>query len=123
MPISAPLPAGTTLLVRGACVLLPEADWDDPPVAALAIGGDRIRGVAPAFAPTEGAAPPEALEAPGLLVLPGSVFAHDHSHDVLAKGTLEEVPLEQWRLYALPAQYPPRSREEVRARTLRGAPE
>jgi 5-methylthioadenosine/S-adenosylhomocysteine deaminase len=40
---------------------------------------------------------------------------------VLAKGTLEEVPLETWRLYALPPQYPPRSVKEVRARTLLGA--
>jgi 5-methylthioadenosine/S-adenosylhomocysteine deaminase len=54
-------------------------------------------------------------------VLPGFVNAHYHSHDVLAKGTLEEVPLESWRLYALPPQYPPRSVEEVYARTLLGA--
>ena len=47
--------------------------------------------------------------------------AHYHSHDVLAKGTLEEVPLETWRLYALPPQYPPRSVEEIYARTLLGA--
>jgi len=45
----------------------------------------------------------------------GGLFAdaHYHSHDVLAKGTLEEVPLESWRLYALPPQYPPRSVEEI----------
>ena len=54
-------------------------------------------------------------------MLPGFVNAHYHSHDVLAKGTLEEVPLESWRLYALPPQYPPRSTEEVYARTLLGA--
>jgi guanine deaminase len=116
----APLPDGTTLLVRGARVLLPDADWHDPPIADLAIGGDRILAVAPSFAPPQGK-PPEVMEARGLLVLPGFVNAHYHSHDVLAKGTLEEVPLEQWRLYALPAQYPPRSVAEVRARTLLGA--
>ena len=66
-------------------------------------------------------APIEELDARGHLVLPGFVNAHYHSHDVLAKGTLEEVPLESWRLYALPPQYPPRSVEEVRARTLLGA--
>ncbi len=115
-----PLPAGTTLLITGARILLPDADWHDPPVADIAIGGDSILAVAPRFAPAEGP-PPETLDARGLLVLPGFVNAHYHSHDVLAKGTLEEVPLEQWRLYALPAQYPPRSREEVRARTLLGA--
>ncbi len=61
------------------------------------------------------------LDARDHLVLPGFVNAHYHSHDVLAKGTLEEVPLESWRLYALPPQYPPRSAEEVYARTLLGA--
>ena len=61
------------------------------------------------------------IDARDHLVLPGFVNAHYHSHDVLAKGTLEEVPLETWRLYALPPQYPPRSAEEVYARTLLGA--
>ncbi len=121
-----PLPAGTTLWVRGARALLPDADWHDPPLVDLAIGGDLILGSAPAYraAPdlgSGGVAPPEVLEGRGMLVLPGFVNAHYHSHDVLAKGTLEEVPLEQWRLYALPAQYPPRSRAELRARTLLGA--
>jgi guanine deaminase len=111
-------PAGVTLLVRGARLLLPDADWHDPPVADLAIGGDVILDTAPRYEVPPGV---EVMEARGLLVLPGFVNAHYHSHDVLAKGTLEEVPLEQWRLYALPAQYPPRSVEEVRARTMLGA--
>jgi guanine deaminase len=63
----------------------------------------------------------EVIDAHDHLVLPGFVNAHYHSHDVLAKGTLEEVPLESWRLYALPPQYPPRSVEEIYARTLLGA--
>jgi guanine deaminase len=63
----------------------------------------------------------QTIDARDHLVLPGFINAHYHSHDVLAKGTLEEVPLESWRLYALPPQYPPRSAEEVYARTLLGA--
>ncbi|MEJ0069607.1 MAG: amidohydrolase family protein [Pseudomonadota bacterium] len=63
----------------------------------------------------------DVIEAAGKLVLPGFINAHYHSHDVLAKGTLEEVPLETWRLYALPPQYPPRSVDEIYARTLLGA--
>src|SRR5215204_5252113 len=51
----------------------------------------------------------------------GVAFVGRGSHDVLAKGTLEEVPLETWRLYALPPRYPPRSIAEVRGRTLLGA--
>jgi cytosine/adenosine deaminase-related metal-dependent hydrolase len=42
------------------------------------------------------------IDARDFLVLPGFVNAHYHSHDVLAKGTLKEVPLETWRLYAMP---------------------
>lgn len=116
-----PIPEGTTLLIAGASVLRPEADWHAPGTADIAIGGDRILGIADRFMPRSGEATPETLDARGHLVMPGFVNAHYHSHDVLAKGRLEEVPLEQWRLYALPAQYPPRSVAEVRARTMLGA--
>ena len=115
------LPDGTTLWIAGARVLTPDGDWHDPAVADIAIKDDVILAVARRFAAPAGRAPPEKLDAAGHLVLPGFVNAHYHSHDVLAKGTLEQVPLEQWRLYALPAQYPPRSLAEVRARTLIGA--
>ena len=97
------IPEGTTLLIAGAKVLLPGADWHMPGTADIAIGGDRILGTADRFEARPGEAPPETLYAFGHLVMPGFVNAHYHSHDVLAKGTLEEVPLEQWRLYALPA--------------------
>jgi 5-methylthioadenosine/S-adenosylhomocysteine deaminase len=116
----APIPNGTTLLLRGGRVLTPGADWHDPPQSDVAISGDRIVGVANAYRLDEQRTV-EVIEARDFLVLPGFVNAHYHSHDVLAKGTLEEVPLETWRLYALPPQYPPRSTEEVYARTLLGA--
>ena len=115
-----PLPAGTTLLLRGGRALTPDADWHDPPVADIAVAGERIAGVAPRYALAD-ARGVEVIDARDHLVLPGFVNAHYHSHDVLAKGTLEEVPLETWRLYALPPQYPPRSAEEIYARTLLGA--
>ncbi len=115
-----PLPNGTTLVIRGGRTILPGADWHTPAAADIAIAGDTIASVAESFATPEGA-PIAELDAGGHLVLPGFVNAHYHSHDVLAKGTLEEVPLEAWRLYALPPQYPPRSVEEIRARTLVGA--
>ena len=82
--------------------------------------GDTIAGIADAYS-LEGHPAVEVIDARDHLVLPGFVNAHYHSHDVLAKGTLEEVPLETWRLYALPPQYPPRSVEEIYARTLLGA--
>src|SRR5258706_468349 len=114
------LPAGTTLLIRGGRVLTPDTDWHQPPAADIAVAGDAIVGVAGSYR-AEGRAGVEIIDARDHLVLPGFINAHYHSHDVLAKGTLEEVPLESWRLYALPPQYPPRSVEEVRARTLLGA--
>ncbi|HEY2183512.1 MAG TPA: amidohydrolase family protein, partial [Xanthobacteraceae bacterium] len=114
-----PVPAGTTLMIRGGRTTLPDGDWHAPPEVDIAIAGGEIAGIAQSFAPPAGA-PIEEIDARGHLVLPGFVNAHYHSHDVLAKGTLEEVPLESWRLYALPPQYPPRSVEEVYARTLLG---
>jgi 5-methylthioadenosine/S-adenosylhomocysteine deaminase len=115
-----PIPPGTTLIIRGGRAMLPADNWHEPAEVDIAIAEHAIAGIAPVFAPVTGAAIEE-LDARGHLVLPGFINAHYHSHDVLAKGTLEEVPLETWRLYALPPQYPPRSVEEVRARTLLGA--
>src|ERR1700730_8774276 len=115
-----PLPSDTTLLVQGGRVLMPDDSWDAPPSLDIAIAGDTIAAIAPGFATAAAAAAVDVLDARGHLVLPGFVNAHYHSHDVLVKGALEEVPLESWRLYALPPQYPPRSVEEVRARILLG---
>ena len=114
------LPAGTTLLIKGGRALTPGSDWHQPPRVDIAIAGDTIVGIAGAYSLADRSAI-EVIDARDHLVLPGFVNAHYHSHDILAKGTLEEVPLESWRLYALPPQYPPRSVEEVYARTLLGA--
>ena len=99
---------------------MPDADWNDPPQADIAIAGDKIAGIGLDYR-IDDARSMEVVDERDHLVLPGFVNAHYHSHDVLAKGTLEEVPLEILRLYALPPQYPPRSAEEVYARTLLGA--
>jgi 5-methylthioadenosine/S-adenosylhomocysteine deaminase len=115
------IPSGTTLLLKGGRVLTAGSDWHEPPRADIAIVGDKIAGVTDAYRTDEQQKTVEVIDARDFLVLPGFINAHYHSHDVLAKGTLEEVPLETWRLYALPPQYPPRSTEEVYARTLLGA--
>jgi 5-methylthioadenosine/S-adenosylhomocysteine deaminase len=114
------IPNGTTLLLKGGHALLSGRDWHDPEYADIAIAEDKIAGVASDYRLTD-QTNVQVIDARDHLVIPGFVNAHYHSHDVLAKGTLEEVPLETWRLYALPPQYPPRSAEEVYARTLLGA--
>ncbi|MEO5740366.1 MAG: amidohydrolase family protein [Vicinamibacterales bacterium] len=62
----------------------------------------------------------EVLDARGMLVVPGFVNAHYHSHDVLARGMLEDLALEHWGTLAGPLASK-RSLAEVRARTLVGA--
>ena len=76
---------------------MPDADWNDPPQADIVIAGDKIAGIGLDYRIGDTRSI-EVFDACDLLVLPGFVNAHYHSHDVLAKGTLEEVPLESWRL-------------------------
>ena len=39
------IPAGTTLLLKGGRPLTPDADWNDPPQADIAIASDKIAGI------------------------------------------------------------------------------
>ncbi len=107
-----------SVLLRGGSVLH-STDTDQAPTRAdvLIIDGviTEVGNIpqAPAGVPVR--------DVTGKLLMPGMINAHYHSHDTLAKGTLEEEPLEYWRLLALPPQFPKRSRAEVKARTLIGA--
>jgi 5-methylthioadenosine/S-adenosylhomocysteine deaminase len=113
----------TALLVRGGRVLDPDGELDRPPVADILIEAGRIRAVG------EGASAAEArqsggvsvLDASDMLVVPGFINAHYHSHDVLFRGLFEQMPLEVWGLFSFPHNYTRRSDAEVRARTLLGA--
>jgi 5-methylthioadenosine/S-adenosylhomocysteine deaminase len=111
--------ASTKILIRGGRVLDLDGDLDQPAVADILIEGDRIIAVAPNLtgAPTDGAT---LIDAAGRLVVPGFVNAHYHSYDVLAKGLVEDLPLEQWGTLVGPLAVG-RSLEEIRARTLLGA--
>jgi predicted amidohydrolase len=66
------LPPGTTLLLKGGQVLTPTADWHDPPQLDIAIAGERIAGVAPAYAMEPNSAI-EVIDARGHLIVPGFV--------------------------------------------------
>jgi len=113
------MPAQDHLLIANSRVMTPGGDPHVPEIQDILIEDGRIVRLGTGLA-TE-AAGAGIIDATGKLAIPGFVNAHYHSHDTLAKGTMEETPLETWRLLALPPQYPKRSREEIRARTLLGA--
>ncbi|WP_158808652.1 amidohydrolase family protein [Beijerinckia sp. L45] len=57
------------------------------------------------------------MDAGGLLITPGFVNAHCHSHDTLLRGLFEQLPLDLWGLVAFPFYWPRRGTEEVAVRT------
>src|SRR3984957_9708631 len=119
------------LLIRGGRVYDPDADIDDPAVRDVLIQGSRIASVTAPDQDLElkheiarrATVSDEArvIEARGKLVIPGFVNSHYHSYDVLAKGLLEDMPFDVWALHSQPAYFGPRSRAELRIRTLLGA--
>jgi cytosine/adenosine deaminase-related metal-dependent hydrolase len=108
------------ILIRGGRVYDHDGDVHQPPHADILIAGEIIERVGPNLPAGAGI---EVIDATGKLVVPGFVNAHYHSHDVMAKGLFEEMPFDIWALHSNPAGFGPRSREEVRLRTLIGAAE
>src|SRR3954447_27001097 len=106
------------LLIRGARVLDPGRP--DTPVRDLLIRDGVIQDPAAADLPPapDGGGERQVLDARGLLALPGLVNAHHHSYDGFARGLLEDQPFDVWALHSQPAYLGPRSRRELRARTL-----
>ena len=117
--------AETRILVEGGLVYDHDGDTDRPAARDILIEGARIARVEPGLgaALASGAPPDRVIDARRRLVAPGFVNAHYHSHDVLLKGVFDPMPLQMWFVNALPPQYPMRSADEVRARTLLGAAE
>src|SRR5205085_11729447 len=108
------------ILIRGGRVYDHDGDIHQPAQADILISGERIERIGPNLSAEAGV---EIINAAGKLVLPGFVNAHYHSHDVMAKGLFEEMPFDIWTLHSNPANYGPRTLEEVRLRTLVGAAE
>lgn len=114
-----------TTLITGARVYDHDGDTDLPAFAEILIKNARIERVEAGLSDRvdELGNIDRIIDARGRLIIPGFVNAHYHSHDVLLKGCFPVMPLHMWFFSALPPQYPKRSREEVRARTLLGAAE
>ena len=118
-------------LIEGGRVYDHDGDTDQPPVADILIKGNTIAAIEADIGakiragkghPTlDGERVDQWIDARERLVMPGFVSAHYHSHDVLLRGSFEPVPLDYWLMTATPPSYPPRSLDELRARTLLGA--
>ncbi|MGH7312070.1 MAG: amidohydrolase family protein, partial [Candidatus Rokuibacteriota bacterium] len=77
----------------------------------------RIEAVVPPTAGSLGA--PDALDVRGMLVVPGLVNGHTHSHETFHKGRYENLPLEVWMHYVRPPfPGPPLDAEAVYVRTM-----
>lgn len=118
MPPIAKGSAKGNALIKGARVLTPSGDPHLPAVQDILVKDGVIAEIGPGLEAPPGV---DVIDGSSRLAIPGFVNAHYHSHDTLAKGVMEETPLETWRLLALPPAYKKRSREEIRARTLLGA--
>ncbi|MGY6547741.1 MAG: amidohydrolase family protein [Roseinatronobacter sp.] len=108
------------LVIRGARVLLPDADPHQPPLRDIHVAAGRITRITPPGAPATVAEDAVTLDATGKLVVPGFVNAHYHSYDVLAKGLMEDLPFDLWALLSQPGYWGRRSPQELRLRTLIG---
>ena len=107
---------GATFVIRGARVYRHEGDTEMPPIGDVLVRD----GVIAAVLEDVGDENAEVIDLAGQLLVPGYINGHYHSHDVLAKGLFEVMPLERWGIVA-GAIGNNRSLEEVRLRTLVGA--
>lgn len=85
------------LWIRGGLVVTPAGRDVTAAPRSILVEGRQIAAVAPPDAPTPADA--RILEADGMIVMPGLVNAHIHSHGVLAKWRVDAVPGEMWSPY------------------------
>ncbi|WP_131195227.1 amidohydrolase family protein [Lichenihabitans psoromatis] len=118
------------ILIKGGRVYDPLGDTDLPGLLDVLVDGDIIVSVT---APEDdqdrkrhveqlaerGLA--EVIDARDRLIVPGFVNAHYHSYDTLVKGLVEDAPFDLWAMHSQPAFFGPRSKAELRLRTLLGA--
>ncbi len=110
-------PMRRPILISGGRILDPDGDLHSPLQADILINSGVIEEIGATAASNAAVLNADVIDARGMLVTPGFVNAHSHSHDVLLRGCFEQVPLEVWGLTAFPAGWPRRPVEEVRLRT------
>ena len=110
-------------LIKGGRILDIDGELDNPPEIDLLVHEGRIEELGPAASEAASRDDVEIIDANGLLVIPGLVSAHYHSHDTLLRGMFEQLPLDAWMLYSSPGQFPPYSSDMIRTRTALGASE
>jgi 5-methylthioadenosine/S-adenosylhomocysteine deaminase len=103
------------ILISGALVLDPEGELHRPAAQDILVDGKVIVALG-SEARSRGKAA-KTFDARGLIVAPGFVNAHCHSHDTLLRGLFEQMTLETWGAVAFPFHWPPRPTEEIAVRT------
>jgi 5-methylthioadenosine/S-adenosylhomocysteine deaminase len=105
------------LVVAGAMAL---TDLNAAPTLAdIVVKNGRIAAISAPAERTDRRSP--VVDGRGKLVIPGLINAHYHSHDVLARGMFEDIPLEVWIALAILPPTRELTAREVRLRTLLGA--
>ena len=102
-------------LITGGRVLDPLGELHRPPVLDILVEEGKISAVGELARLRAGTS--EIMDASGLLITPGFVNAHCHSHDTLLRGLFEQTPLELWGLTAFPFHWTRRSADEILVRT------
>jgi 5-methylthioadenosine/S-adenosylhomocysteine deaminase len=104
-----------SMLITGGRVLDAQGELHCPPVLDILIEDGKIAALGEQARLRGGSC--ETIDASGLLITPGFVNAHCHSHDTLLRGLFEQIPLELWGLTAFPFHWSRRSADEIAVRT------
>jgi 5-methylthioadenosine/S-adenosylhomocysteine deaminase len=103
------------ILIAGALVLDPKGELHRPAAKDILVEDKVI--VALGDEARRRGQTAKTFDARGLIVTPGFVNAHCHSHDTLLRGLFEQMTLETWGAVAFPFNWPPRPTEEIAVRT------
>jgi 5-methylthioadenosine/S-adenosylhomocysteine deaminase len=104
--------------VTGCLALLGEGAHPSQGTVDIVLDGNLVREIRPhAAKDPEG----EIIEASGLLIAPGLINGHHHSHEGFYKGRKDNLPLELWMNYVRPLKPIELTEREVYLRTMIGA--